>query len=48
MITLNKNQIEIEVAKILDNAATFVSRLKDIDKTLSKELVLSKLNKKTL
>lgn len=34
--------------KILDDAVTFVNRLKDINKTLSKELVLKKLGKKIL
>lgn len=34
--------------KILDDAVNFVIRLKDIDKTLSKELVLAKLGKKSL
>ena len=37
-----------ETEKIVENAANFVSRLKDIEKTLSKELVLHKLNKKSL
>jgi len=34
--------------KILNDAVNFVSRLKDIDKTLSKELVLTRLDKKAL
>jgi len=37
-----------DAEKILDDAVNFVSRLKDIDKTLSKELVLNKLGKKAL
>ena len=37
-----------DAEKILDDAVNFVSRLKDISKTLSKELVLAKLGKKTL
>ncbi len=37
-----------DAEKVLDDATNFVSRLKDINKTLSKEIVLSKLNKKTL
>ena len=37
-----------DAEKILDDAVNFVSRFKDINKTLSKELVLAKLNKKTL
>lgn len=37
-----------DAEKILDDAVNFVSRLKGIGKTLSKELVLAKLNKKTL
>jgi uncharacterized protein (UPF0332 family) len=34
--------------KILNDAVNFVSRLKEIDKTLSKELVLTRLGKKAL
>ena len=37
-----------DTEKVLNDAVTFVSRLKDIDKTISKELVLSKLSKKVL
>ena len=37
-----------DAEKILNDAVNFISRLKDIDKTLSKELVLAKLGKKTL
>ena len=37
-----------DAERILDDAVDFVSRLKDINRTLSKELVLAKLNKKTL
>ena len=37
-----------DAEKILNNAVNFVSRLKDIDKTLNKDLVLIKLAKKTL
>src|SRR3989338_8732512 len=37
-----------DAEKILDDAVNFVSRLKGIIKTLSKELVLAKLGKKTL
>ena len=33
--------------KILDNAITFVGRLKDISTNLSKELILTRLNRKT-
>ncbi len=36
------------VEKILNDAVNFVSRLKDIDKTLSKELVLTRLGKDTI
>lgn len=48
-----KYQYEVDIEsqkkdakKVLDDAVNFVSRLKDINKTLSKELVLAKLNKK--
>ncbi len=44
----NLESQEKDAEKILNDAVNFVSRLKDIDKTLSKELVLSKLNKKAL
>jgi|SRR3989338_918763 len=37
-----------DTEKILNDAVNFVSRLKDIGKILSKELILSKLGKKTL
>ena len=37
-----------DAEKVLDDAVNFVSRLKDINKTLSKDLVLAKLNKKVL
>ncbi|MFH1053160.1 MAG: HEPN domain-containing protein [Candidatus Woesearchaeota archaeon] len=37
-----------DAENVLEDAVNFVSRLKDISKTLSKELVLAKLNKKTL
>lgn len=37
-----------DAEKIFNDAVNFVSRLKDIDKTLSKELVLNKLAKKAL
>ncbi len=37
-----------DAEKILDDAVNFVGRLKDIDKNLSKELILAKLGKKTL
>lgn len=37
-----------DAEKILNDAVNFVSRLKDIDRNLSKELVLAKLGKKTL
>src|SRR3989338_2111354 len=37
-----------DAEKILDDAVNFVSRLKDIGTILSKELILSKLGKKTL
>ncbi len=37
-----------DAEQILEDAVNFVSRLKDISKTLSKELVLVKLGKKTL
>ena len=37
-----------EAQKILEDASDFVSRLKDIDKTLSKEIVLIKLSKRNL
>ena len=37
-----------ETGKILEDAVNFVSRLKDSEKTLSKELVLVKLGKKSL
>ena len=37
-----------DAEKILGDAVNFVSRLKDIGKTLSRELVLAKLKKKTL
>ena len=39
---------EKEASKILDNAVNFVAKLKDIEKILSKELVLKRLNKKSL
>ena len=37
-----------DAEKVLNDAASFVSRLKDIGKVLSKELVLKKLDKKSL
>jgi len=37
-----------ETEKILEDAVNFISRLKDIGKTLNKELVLVKLGKKAL
>ena len=37
-----------DAEKVLNDSITFVSRLKDIDKLLSRELVLKKLNKKSL
>jgi len=37
-----------DAEKIINDGVNFVSRLKDIDKTLSKELVIAKLGKKTL
>ncbi|MDO8740036.1 MAG: HEPN domain-containing protein [Candidatus Woesearchaeota archaeon] len=50
-----KNQYEVNLEsqrknaeKILDDAVNFVSRLKDISKTLSKESVMIKLGKKSL
>ena len=44
----NKESQEKDAEKILNDAVNFISRLKDIEKTLSKELILKKLNKKTL
>ena len=38
---------EQEAKEILENAMNFVSRLKEIDKTVSKELVLKRLDKKS-
>ena len=45
---VNLDSQKKDTEKILKDAVNFVSRLKDIDKTLSKELVLTKLSKKTL
>lgn len=39
---------ETEAGKILEDAAIFVSRLEEIEKTLSKELVMARLGKKSL
>ncbi len=39
---------ETEAGRILEDAAIFVSRLAEIEKTLSKELVMARLGKKSL
>jgi len=45
---VNLDSQKKDAENILNDAVNFVSRLKDINKTLSKELVLSRLGKKTL
>ena len=45
---VNLDSQKKDAEKILEDAVCFVSRLKDLNRSLSKELLLVKLNKKSL